>query len=232
MSSTTPAPRRGHRRFAPVVWAASAVSAAVLILGVNGTLSAWTSAVITNDTNTVKTADALILKEVGPDGTAAHTSQTCFSSQGAGASNTYTCSTINKYGGITSPLAPGGSSTTDVTFTNAGSAAGTNFRLAGGACTQAPVAGSGSPAAANVCTNGELTVAVSCSNGATYASGSAWTDLVYAAGAPGSLGTLNHPAALASASSWTCRFTVALGAAANPTDQGITVTQPLTWTLS
>jgi len=83
MSTTTPAAHRGRRRFLPLVWAASAFAAVVLVLGVNGTLSAWTSAIITNDTNTVATANALILKEVGPDGTAAHTAQTCYSSTGA-----------------------------------------------------------------------------------------------------------------------------------------------------
>ena len=233
MTDPTPSVHRARRRrFVPLVWGASAFSAAVLVLGVNGTLSAWTSAIITNDTNTVATANALILKEVGPDGTAAHTPQTCYSSTGAG--NSYTCSTINKYGGITTPLTPGASQQSDVTFTNVGKATGASFKLVAGACSQTPTAdGSATPPINNLCTAaGELTVAVSCSDGASYVPGSAWTDLVYAAGTPGGIGTLTHTATLAADDSWTCRFTVALSPTASVTDQGITVTQPLTWTLA
>lgn len=201
------------------------VSAAVLALGVSGTLASWTSAVIANDTNTVATASAVILREVGPG------PATCLSSSGA--ANSYTCSTINKYGGTGSPLAPGGSQSTDVVFTNVGSASASTFVLATGACSQTPTAGSGTPPAANVCTSGDLTVAISCSDGATYSGGSAWADLVYAAGAPGSIpATLTHTASLAAGASFTCRFTVALSVSASVLAQGITASQPLTWTLN
>jgi len=207
-------------------WAlgSSAVAAAILTLGVSGTFASWTSAVITNDTNTVATASAVILREVGP-------SATCLSSSGA--SNSYTCSTVNKYGGTAAPLSPGGSQVTDVVFSNVGSASASTFALTTGACSQTPTAGSGTPPAANVCTSGDLSVAISCSNGATYSAGSAWVDLVHAAGAPGSIpGTLTHTATLAAGSSFTCRFTVALSASASVLAQGITASQALTWTLT
>jgi hypothetical protein len=208
-----------------LLWGAGAAAALLLALSTSGTLSAWTSAVLTNDTNTVATASAVILKEVGPS------AATCLSSSGAG--NSFTCSTVNKYGGTATPLNPGGSQVTDVVFTNAGASPASSFVLTSGACSQSPVAGSGSPAAANVCTNGDLTVAVSCSNGATYASASAWIDLVQTAVAPSSIpATLTHTATLAAGSSFTCRFTVALGAAASVLDQGITASQALTWTLN
>ncbi len=217
--------RRRPARAGVLALGSSLVAAIVLGLGVSGTLSSWTSAIINNDTNTVATASAVILREVGPG------PQTCLSSSGAG--NSFTCSTINKYGGTSTPLAPGGSQTVDVVFTNVGSAAASTFVLGTGSCSQSPTAGSGTPAAANVCTNGELTVAISCSNGATYAAGSAWTDLVYAAGAPGSIpATLTHTATLAAGASFTCRFTVALSGAASVLDQGITASQALTWTLN
>jgi hypothetical protein len=214
--------RRG--RGIPLLWIAGAFAALLLVLSTNGTLSSWTSAIINNDTNTVATASAVILKEVGP-------SATCLSSSGA--ANSFTCSTINKYGGTVSPLNPGGTQATDVVFTNVGASAASSFVLTTGACSQTPTAGSGTPAAANVCTNGDLTVAISCSNGATYASGSAWTDLVQAAAAPSSItATLTHTATLAAGASFTCRFTVALGAGAGVLDQGITASQALTWTLN
>src|SRR3954454_20718760 len=111
-----PGRRAARRTPRPAWWAlgSSAVAAVVLALGVSGTLSSWTSAIISNDTNTVATASAVILREVGPG------PQTCLSSSGA--SNSYTCSTINKYGGTASPLAPGGSQSVDVVFSNVGSA--------------------------------------------------------------------------------------------------------------
>jgi hypothetical protein len=208
-----------------LLWGAGALAALMLALSTSGTLSSWTSAVLNNDTNTVATASAVILKEVGP------ASATCLSSSGAG--NSFTCSTVNKYGGTVSPLNPGGSQVTDVVFTNVGASSASTFVLTTGACSQSPVAGSGTPAAANVCTNGDLTVAISCSNGATYTSGSAWVDLVRTAIAPSSIpATLTHTATLAAGVSFTCRFTVALGAAASVLDQGITVSQALTWTLN
>jgi len=207
-----------------LLWGAGLVAALLLVLSTNGTLSSWTSAVINNDTNTVATATAVILKEVGP-------SATCYSSSGAG--NSFSRSTVNKYGGTAAPLTPGGSQVTDVVFTNVGASAASTFVLTTGACSQSPTAGSGTPATANVCTNGDLTVAISCSNGATYAAGSAWADLVQTAVAPSSIGaTLTHTASLAAGASFTCRFTVALLAGASVLDQGVTASQALTWTLN
>lgn len=198
----------------------------VLVLGTSGALASWTSAVIDNDTNTVATAKAVILSET--DG-----STTCRSSDQA--TNISTCSGINKYGGTASTLMPGGSRTVDVTFTNIGAANATSFALAPGTCSQSPTAGSGTPAATNLCTaTSELTVAVSCSPGATYAGGSAWVDLAYAAAVPPTA-TKTHIASgseLNAGAQWTCRFTVALNAAASIASQNVTVTQPVTWTLA
>lgn len=220
---------RAKRRFLPLVWAASAVSAAVLLLGVNGTLAGWTTAVITNSTNTVNTANAVILKET--DGTA-----TCFSSDSP--TNTYTCATINKYGGTTTPLAPVAGSNTrqiDVTFSNVGKATAGSFKLEAGGCTQTPAAStSPAPAVNNLCGPGanDLSVAVGCSDGATYNAGAAWTGLRYTAGPAGGIGTLTQTQSLAPGATWTCRFTVTLSTSASVLSQGITVSQPLTWTLA
>ena len=230
-TSTSTSGHRGRRHFLPLVWMASAVSAAVLLLGVNGTLSAWTSAVLENTDNTAATANALILQEVGPDASGA--AQTCFSSSGTG--NSYSCTTINKYGGTTAaPLSPGQSRTVDVTFTNVGEATGASFTLAADTCGQTPAAnGAATPPINNLCTaTGELTVAVACSDGAAFVPASAYSDLVYPAGPPSGIGTLVHTSAIAADASITCRFTVALNASASVTDQGIVVSQALTWTLA
>lgn len=212
-----------RRRFLPILWVTSAVGALVLSLGVNGTLASWTTAVVSNNTNTVATTSAVMLKESsgGAD---------CYSSTNA--TNTYTCSTINTYGGTVTPLTPGSSQSVDVTFTNVGAAPATLFKLAPGACTQTPVAAIGPPGVANVCTNGDLTVAVSCSGGSTFDSGATWTDLTQAAAAPGSLGaTLTHAAGLAAGASATCHLAVALSLNANVLDQAVTVSQPMDWSL-
>lgn len=212
-----------RRRFLPLVWVASAVAALGLTLGVNGTLSSWTTAVISNDTNTVATTTAVILKETSG-------ATDCYSSTNV--TNNSTCSTINTYGGTATPLTPGSSQTLDVTFTDVGAAAASSFSLARGSCSQAPTAGTGTPAVADVCTNGDLTIAISCSPGTTYSAGSAWTDLVQAAVAPASIAaTLTHGAGLASGASAACRFTVSLSAAASVLDQAVTLTQPMDWTL-
>src|SRR5580765_7589642 len=97
--SAQPSHRARRRRAVPLLWVSGALSAAILVLGVSGTLSSWTQAVIANDTNTAATTHAVILKE-------AQGATTCFSS--ASATNSSTCSTINKYGGTASPLSPGG----------------------------------------------------------------------------------------------------------------------------
>lgn len=234
-TTQSPGRRRAPRRAVgpgTLLWLASGAAALLMTLGVSGTLSDWTSAVLGNSTNSAATATAVVLQETGP---ASQGTPVCRSSDGAQATvNSYTCTTVNKYGGTASPLSPGSSRTVDVTFKNIGGANATSFQLAPGSCTQSPTAGSGTPAAANVCTNGDLTIAVSCSPGATYAGGSAWADLVYAAAAPPGA-TKTHTASagdLDVGAFWTCRFTVALGAGAGIADQGVTVTQPLTWTLS
>jgi hypothetical protein len=212
-------------RFAPLVWGASAIAALVLTLGVNGTLSSWSQAVITNSTNSAATAQAVILQE-------AQGATTCLSS--ASTTNSSTCATINKYGGVAVPLTPGTNQTATVTFTNVGSANASSFVLAPGTCSQSPTAGTGTVPATNLCTSADLTVAVSCSPGSTYSAGSAWTDLVYAAAVPPTA-TKTHTASagdLNVSATWTCQFTVALAAAAPVSAQGIVVSQALAWTLN
>ncbi|WP_310963247.1 hypothetical protein [Nocardioides terrisoli] len=222
--------RAARRRVKPTtpLWAACGAAALVLTLGVSGTLSTWTTAIIGNTNNTVATATAVVLSET--DGSA-----TCTSADGAQATvNSSSCTTINKYGGTAIPLVPGSTQTADVTFKNIGGANASSFQLSPGSCAQTPTAGSGTPAAANLCSIGDLTVAVSCSPGSSYNSGTAWSDLAYPAAAPPSTNK-SHVAAsgdLNAGSSWTCRFKVALASTAGVTDQGITVTQPLTWTLN
>jgi hypothetical protein len=206
----------------------------VIVLGASGTLSSWTSAIITNANNSVSTGQAVILSESSG-------ANTCASSSNA--TNSYSCTTINKYGGAT--LVPGTSTTVTVTFTNTGTKNGTNFQLAPSAsCTSTYTATIGSETAGgtstpNLCSNGDLTVAVACNTGSTFGSGTAWVSpYPIAAATPSALassGPYNHAATgadLNAGATWTCQFTVALLATAGFADQNITVAQPITWTLT
>ncbi|WP_125569887.1 hypothetical protein [Nocardioides baekrokdamisoli] len=200
-----------RRRTTPVLWAGGVLAALALVLGVNGTLASWSTAILTNDTNTVKAADAKVLTET--DGT-----NTCVSTDNNDGSNSYTCSTINKYGGTATPLAPGTNQATTVTMTNTGTASG-SLTLAPGTCVKS--AGSAS-ATQSICD--VATVTIKCT-------------------APSSLDTTGTPVALSSFGSQTvgtlaagastqCTFTVAVPATASPQIAGQIATQPLVWTLA
>src|SRR5205085_3296114 len=149
------------------------IAAVVLVLGVSGTLSSWTSALITNDDNSAG-ATASYLALVETDGT--HTCDTTTAPNNTVAS----CSSINKYGG-NSTMSPGDSEVVDVTFTNPGTAAGNTFSYAPGSCS--PTNGTGG---VDLCADGDLTVTVACSTGVSYNAGTAIAALGQS-GAPGNL---------------------------------------------
>lgn len=226
--------RRPRDRRKLALWTACGLSSLVLVLGASGTLSSWTTAIITNTDNSVSTGRAVILSESSG-------ASTCASSSDA--TNSFSCTTINKYGGVT--LVPGNSTTVTVTFTNTGTKNGSNFAFAPSAsCTSTYTSTIGSETAGatstpNLCSNGDLTVAVACNTGSTFGSGTAWTTpYPIAAATPSALATsspYNHAATagdLNAGSTWTCQFTVALSSSAGFADQNITVAQPITWTLT
>jgi hypothetical protein len=202
-----------RRRSVPLLWLSGAMAAALLVLGVNGTLSSWTTAIIHNDTNTTSATDAVALSEADGVGTV------CVDTGTVGdGSNTATCSTINKYGGTTTPLSPGGAgNATTVTLKNTGSATG-NLTLTASGCTKsAGISG----ATDNICDYVNLTVEcptpTSTYSGTLTAFASAGAQTV---------------ASLAAGASVACTFTVSLPANA-PADIATQVaSQPLTWTLT
>ena len=218
MSAVAHGPRR--HRFVPFVWLAGAVSAVLLTLGVTGTLGDWTSAIVTNQGNRAGTTQSVALTETGPDSAGAST--TCASTSSA--TNSFTCTTINKYGdnGVdVLDMAPGSTQSTTVTLTNSGGADGSTFTLGAATCVsafQSPL--SGTPASPDTLCE-SLQVGVVCTGGAT---------LTIAAGpmsafVGGSLGGLGQGATT------TCVFTVSLPSTASPLVAGQTATQDLTWTL-
>lgn len=231
MTTTNDAPKKATRRRAvPVLWASGAVAAAVLVLGVNGTLSSWTQAIITNNNDTAGATTSVALIESGPDGHGG--TATCDTTTQAD-NEVATCSTINKFGGNTD-MSPGDSSTVDVTFTNDGSADGT-FAYAPGSC-----ASTAGPGGIDLCqdSDSDLTVAIACSTGTSYDAANAVAELSQPARKPSSLAGLpavTTPATtvpLAVGDSITCEFTTTLDSGAKAQDAGSSVSQPITWTLT
>jgi hypothetical protein len=218
--------RSEGRRRSGLLWAGGVVAAVVLVLAVNGTLSSWTAAILTNDSNTADSAASVVLKEAGPD--SAGNPTTCTTS--GQASNTYTCSTINKYGnggvkatGLTA-LKPGDSVSTQVTLTNTGSTDASVFTLTPGLCSSVYNSGSqngNTPAGADdLCT--QLEVAVTCTGSTLTVAATPLTTF-------NSSGPYTLTTGLASGASATCTFTVSLPGGTPANYSGQTVTQALAW---
>ncbi len=200
-----------RRRSMPLLWASGALAAVVLVLGVNGTLSSWTTAIIDNGTNTAKAADAVVLTET--DGT-----NTCVSTGNNDGTNSFSCSTINKYGGTGTPLQPGDSQSATVTMSNTGTGPGT-LTLAPGVCTKTLGSGSATQSICDV-----ATVTVKCTAPSTLDTTA--SPVVLSSFGNQSIGSL------AAAESTSCTFTVALPSSASPQVAGQVASQPLTWTLA
>jgi hypothetical protein len=212
LSSHTNNPEQKRRRGAPLVWGSAAVAAAILVLGVTGTLSTWTDAIINNTKNTVAAQDTLVLQETGPGAVV------CNSTDNLDGTNSYDCTTINKYGGIAAPLDQGTSQTVTVTMKNTGTGSGT-LTLAPGTCTKTL----GSPdASLSICD--VATVTIVCTAPSTLDTSA--TPVVLSAFAGQTIGTL------AADTSTDCTFTVALPSDASPQIGGQVATQSLVWTLA
>lgn len=207
----TTARSRDRRRSLALV-GAGAIAAVLLVLGVSGTLASWTRAIITNDTNTLEAAQALILEETGPN------AAVCTSTDGGGSGNAFTCSTIDKYGGTATPLEPGDHQSVTVTLTNTGTGSGP-LALEPGACATS----GGSPTAtASICDVALVTVV--CTAPSTLDT----------TGSPVALSAFGDQAVvvgLDAGDATECTFDVSLPASASPQVSGQTATQPLVWTL-
>lgn len=201
-----------RRRSAPLLWGGGVIAAVVLVLGVSGTLSSWTQAIITNDTNTTKAENAVALSESSGGTTCVDTATTT--------TNTATCSTINKYGGTAAPLDPDGDNTqtTTVVLKNTGTGDG-NLTLDAGACTST---GGAAGSTGDICD--EVDVTVACPTG-TVLYGPATLN-TFAGAASVAIAT-----PLAAGASVTCDITVTLPADAPSSVSGMTASQPLVWTL-
>lgn len=226
MRESSDAPQR--RRLAPLVWLAGVVAAALLVLGVTGTLSSWTTAIIGNSNNSAAstTAVALVETQTAPTNTSATPCDTRSST-----TNSVTCTSINKYGGIGAgsgndaygaPLNPDGTNSQAVTVNlkNAGTGSG-DLVLSSGSCSNHAYPGSTGADTTdyNLCT--QMHLDVTCATPSTY---------TYS-------GTVNaftggDVGALAATASTDCTFTVTLPSTTPSGYASQYLTQALTWTLT
>lgn len=219
------------RRTAPLLWGGAAVSALALVLGVNGTLSSWTSAVIGNSHNSVASTTAVALVETGTSSSGAPV--TCDTASTA--TNSVTCTDINKFGGVSggtaelgsstdnvTALAPGAHRTATVTLKNDGTGTGT-LSLAADSCSNTvnAVTGGDTTAGYNLCS--KITVSVACTGDVTV---TATTPATLSAFSGTSIGSL------AANQSTTCTFTVALPSSTPSGYSNQLASQALTWTLA
>ena len=206
-----------RRRLTPVAILAGVAGTLVIALSLGASFSGLI-AVITNTTNTASTA-ALAITETGTGGT-------CNSYD-----TTASCSTINKYGGTATPLVPGGSQTTTVTFTNNGTVPVTTSNLAPGTCvaTAVAVTGGTTPTTPNT-TAGNLCSVI---NVAFYKGATATGTPLYTGSAAGFTATIQLGAlAVGAGAAQAYTFVVSLPAAATTAVQGQQISQPLVWTFN
>jgi hypothetical protein len=204
-------PRKGRRR-APLVWIGGAIAAGILILGVNGTLSSWTDAIINNTHNTVASESAVGLLETGTDQTASCDTATT-------TTNSATCSTVNKYGGIGTgsgtdasgaQLAPGSHQTASATLTNNGTATGTLTMTPAADCAASAYPGTTNQDFVNYDICNELTVSVTCAGNSPDTSSLPATTAVVLNDSSYAGTAFTIDTALAPGGSTTCTYTLAL----------------------
>lgn len=195
--------------------ATGVVGSAALAASMGATLSGFTAS-ITISTNTAASA-ALAVEETSG-------SLTCKTYD-----STSTCATINKYGGTATPLVPGGSQTTTVTFTNTGSVDVDTSNLTPGACSAVStgVTGAVTPPATSTDPGNLCSVL----NVAVYKAATATGTPLYNGSAAGFTSVVQL-GALAESASQAYTFVVSLPSSATTAVQGQRVSQPLVWNFS
>lgn len=198
----------------------SAAASLALALSLNPTFSG-VIAQITNDNNTAATG-TLTMQESSTD--SAGNPIICNSTD-ANSTNSAVCSTINKYGGTTTPLIPGAAPVvTSLNIANTGNIPATQFTLAGGTCTQSAVSGaSTSGTATDLCSKVNIVVK---SGDTVIFQGTA---AAFQGSTSDILGKLGK-SSVAAGESIPLTVSAQLDASAGATYQGLQISQPMTWT--
>ena len=193
---------------------AGGVSALLLAFSMTPTFAAL-SAAIQNSVDTAGAGTLIMEEKLG-------TTTTCLSTDGnTVATNSATCSSINKYGGDLD-MAPGKSKVVDITIKNAGSVPAASFSLQGGACAQS-TNGTTNGGASDVCSKYNVVIK---SGSTTIYTGTAAGFASQNLNIVQLLG--NNPIAAGATVPFT--FTVTLDANAGNAYQGMKISQPMTWT--
>ena len=220
MSQPSGGKARKPRRFAPLIVVAGLVGALAMSLAMTNTLSAFIATIV--NTNDTAAAGSVVLQETNSDA-----STTCNSTDSTTVStNSSNCATINKYGGSTTMVPSNSAGTTNtvnttVNFKNTGSSTATSFTMGFGACTQGRN-GSTYGSATDYCSKLHVKVV----SGSTVVQ----ADTTAAALANTTV-SVPVPAAN-SGSTVPFTFTTYLDNSAGNTYQGLSASQPITWTLT
>ena len=222
MSQPSGGKARKPRRFAPLIVVAGLVGALAMSLAMTNTLSAFIATIV--NTNDTAAAGSVVLQETNSDA-----STTCSSDSTNVSTNSSNCATINKYGGSTTmvPTNAAGTSnlvTTTVNFKNTGSSAATAFTMGFGACAQS-TNGANNGTATDYCSKLHVKVM----SGTTVIQADSTAAAIAST-------TVTIPVAkipdVNSGSTVPFTFTTYLDTSAGNTYQGLSASQPITWTLS
>lgn len=228
-SPETNAPRtRRRRRLVPVVWIAGAAAATLLGLAVSGTLSGFTASI--DNTQNTGGSGTLLMQEADGTGTVHCYSNGAGAGSAIGASNSNTCSTIDKFGADNNlvPTTSANATATTVTIKNAGTVDASGFTLApDSACTQsANAANTGviaNGSASDFCSKINLIIK---QGTATVFSGTA-AQLGGDSGA--TTDTLNALGPVAAGTTVSFEFDIWLDSSVDNSYQGLALSLPMTW---
>ena len=224
-------------RFAPLAIATGVLGAVLLSVSMSGTLSGFVAS-ITNSTNTAATG-ALTMQEVNTGTGGA----TCNSTDTSVANNTFSCSTINKFGGSTTmiPSNTAGAAnyvatgtgattnvvTTNITIKNTGSVTPSTFTLTPAACTQSVnAAASSTGGASDYCA--KLNVIITSGSTTVFSGTAAQLAVATATTTP----AITMPAAPAATVAVPFTFKTFVDSTATNAYQGLSASEPLTWTFN
>lgn len=194
---------------------------AIASLMVGFTLTPTFAAIVASIQNTTNTASTGTLTMKESSGSA-----NC-NSFDSNTTNTASCATINKYGGTTKALTPGGAATvTNITIQNTGNITANGFTLNPGTCTASNVQGASHSGNGDLCD--KIQVKIESGNTVIF-NGTAKN---FQAG--GQIDLLNKlsKAGINASESVPFKFSVSLDSSADASHQGRQISQPMTWTFN
>lgn len=194
------------------------VSSLILALGMTPTFSSFTASITAGANNA--SSGIIVMQETNSAG-----SITCLSTDGGGlVLDAASCSSINKYGGETG-MRPGDGAVVLTYIKNVGTVPAASFSLNAGPCVQS-AAGPANGSATDLCSKFSVSI--------TSGSSTVFTGTAAALGGVGGIDVLARLglAKVQAGLQIPITVTTTLDASAGNAYQGLTVSQPMTWTFS